>query len=258
MELNPELTASVVMDSEDKGESYTDIEVENHMYRTICCGSCGHEFRVPIYCGDRFCPVCSIPRRVRVRRRLEFLITHTPMEPGYGIKFLTLTIPSEPDLQVMLQRLVQAFRRLRQRAAWKRRVLGGAFIIELGRSTSGWHCHIHALIFAKYIKFEHLLIMWQSCSTGRGVFIKQVPTREAIGYLTKYLTKPAIPDVNYAEACEDLKHYRLFQPFGIWMKLLKDFHEFKAGCPECGGHTFFPLDLIYSERFTHASAWNSS
>lgn len=258
MKLNSELTASVLMDSEDKGESYVDIQIENHSYRTICCGTCGHEFRVPIYCGDRFCPVCSIPRRARVRRRLEFLVNHTPKEPGYGLKFLTLTIPSEPDLQFMLQRLVRSFRKLRNRSGWKRRVAGGAFIIELSRGVSGWHCHIHALLFAKYIAFERLLKMWQSCSGGRGVFIIKIPTGAAIGYLTKYLSKPSIPEFYYQEACEDLKHYRLFQPFGIWMKLLKEFHDFKAGCPECGGHTFFPLDLIYSDRFTHASAWNSS
>lgn len=250
MELNPELTASVVMDSEDKGESYVDIEIENHTFRTICCGNCGHEFQVPIYCGDRFCRVCSIPRRMRVRRRLEFLVTHTKKEPGYGLKFLTLTIPSQPDLSGMLEHLVRSFRKLRQRAGWKRRVLGGAFVIECSRSISGWHCHIHALTYSKYISFEYLLKLWLSCSGGRGVFIKQIPSREAINYLTKYLSKPVVPTNYYEEVSTSLKHYRLFQPFGCWMSLLKDFHESKPGCPECGSHTFFPLDLIYSDRFT--------
>jgi hypothetical protein len=253
MELNPEQTASVVMDSEDKGEDYVDVDVENHRYRRICCSHCGHEITVPIYCGDRFCPICGRPRLARVRRRLEFLTRNTPKEPGYGLKFLTLTIPSEPDLQGMLEHLVKSFRKLRQRSGWKRRVLGGAFVIECGRSVSGWHCHIHAIIYAKYITFERLLRMWISCSKGRGVYIKQINGLEIVNYLTKYLSKPVSPDVYSPEISTTLKHYRLFQPFGIWMKLLKDYIDLKPGCPVCGGHTYFPLDLIYSDRFTQPS-----
>lgn len=257
MEFNPELTASVRMDSEDKGESYIDLEVENHRYRRICCSHCGHEITVPIYCGDRFCPVCCRPRLARVRRRLQFLVRNTPKEPSYGLKFLTLTIPSEPDLQGMLEHLVRSFRKLRQRSGWKRRVLGGAFVIECGRSVAGWHAHIHSIVFAKYITFERLLKLWLSCSGGRGVYIKQIAGSEAVNYLTKYLSKPVVADNLMQETSLALKHYRLFQPFGIWMKLLKDYIDFKPGCPVCGGHTYFPLDLIYSDRFTQPSFLNS-
>jgi hypothetical protein len=258
MELNPEGTASVVMDSEDKGESYVDVEIENHRYRVICCAHCGHEITVPIYCGNRFCPVCSLPRASRVRSRLSFLIKNSNPKDGYGIKFLTLTIPSEPDLCIMLQRLVKSFRRLRQRAKWKQRVRGGAFVIEVTWSSAGWHCHIHALLFARYFPFDVLLGMWQRVSTGRGVFIKQIPPRVATHYLTKYLSKPSIPDVAFGEALVALKSYRLFQPFGCWMAMLKDWSEEKRGCPECGGHSFFPLDLIYSSSYCKNHPINSS
>jgi hypothetical protein len=158
----------------------------------------------------------------------------------------------------MLRSITLSFRKLRQRAAWKRRVLGGAFVVECGYGVAGWHCHIHALVFAKFISFERLLRLWLSCSGGRGVFIKAIPPSAAVGYLTKYLTKPNTPDRYFAEASASLKGYRLFQPFGCWMKLLKDFRDFKPGCPECGCHTFFPLDLIYSDHYTSPVHFNSS
>jgi len=138
------------------------------------------------------------------------------------------------------------------------RVLGGAYVIEVGRSVSGWHCHIHAIIFARYFTFERLLKLWMSCSTGRGVYIKQLPIGAAVGYLTKYLSKPAVSDRDMSEAVGSLKGYRLFQPFGNWMKLLKEFVEIKPGCPECGGHCFYPLDLIYSGALSAPVYSNSS
>jgi hypothetical protein len=235
------------VDPDGKGEDYVDVEIENHSYRQICCSNCGHEITVPIYCGDRFCPVCSRPRLARVRRRLCFLVKNTPKETDYAFKFLTLTVASQPDLPTMLKGITRSFRKLRQRATWKRRVLGGAFVIECGYGTAGWHAHIHAIVYAKFISFERLLKLWLACSGGRGVFIKAIPTAAVVGYLTKYLSKPATPESHYETATESLKGYRLFQPFGIWMKLLKEYVDEKPGCPECGCHSFLPLDLIYRD-----------
>ena len=246
------------MDSDEKGESYVDVEIENHSYRRLCCSHCGHEVTVPIYCGDRFCPVCSRPRLARVRRRLTFLCSFSSRSNGYALKFLTLTVQSEPDLQSMLSGLGKSFRRLRQRSEWRRRVLGGAYVFEVTKSVSGWHCHIHAIICSLYFPFERLLRMWMHCSSGRGVFIKAIPLGSAVGYLTKYLVKPSISDYDLPEAYSSLKGYRLFQPFGDWMSLLKKFVDIKPGCPKCGGHCFYPLDLIYSGACTTPVYSNSS
>jgi hypothetical protein len=251
----PALSTCVDIDPDGKGEDYVDVTIENHRYRQICCESCGYEITVPIYCGDRFCPVCSRPRLARVRRRLEFLIKHTPKETGYALKFLTLTVQSQPELPAMLRSITRAFRKLRQRAAWKRRVLGGAFVIECGYGVAGWHAHIHALVFARYFAFERLLKLWLSCSGGRGVFIKLIPPGAATNYLTKYLSKPATPESLTEIASDSLKGFRLFQPFGIWMKLLKDFHDTRPGCPNCGGHCWLPLDLVY--KTNNSSLWST-
>jgi len=100
--------------------------------------------------------------------------------------------------------------------------------------------------------------MWMHCSSGRGVFIKAIPLGSAVGYLTKYLVKPSISDYDLPEAYSSLKGYRLFQPFGDWMSLLKKFVDIKPGCPKCGGHCFYPLDLIYSGACTTPVYSNSS
>lgn len=246
------------MSSEDKGEWYVDPAVENHTYRTICCSHCGHELHVPVYCGSRFCPVCSRGRQFRVRQRLEYLVKNFPKENYARLRFLTLTIRSEADLSGMLPGLLRSFRRLRQRSFWRKRVMGGAFVIEITYGRLGWHAHIHAILYSKYLAFNRLLKLWMSVSTGRGVYIKEIPTSHAVGYLTKYLIKPAVP-TDFSETLNDiLKGYRLFQPIGNWINLLKDFHLEKRGCPRCGSHSWFPLLILYSKYSPANSLLNTS
>ncbi len=64
--------------------------MEAHEFREVTCTHCGHTITVPVYCGNRFCPICSVPRLSRVRRRLNWIVDHVDPPRGYGIKFLTL------------------------------------------------------------------------------------------------------------------------------------------------------------------------
>ncbi|MBA7673498.1 hypothetical protein ES703_81696 [subsurface metagenome] len=218
-----------------------------HFFQTIICAHCGHEIKTPVYCGNRFCPICSRPRLARVRRRLKFLVKETKMPTGSTFKHLTLTIQNQDDLPKMLKAIVKSFRRLRQRADWKNRVSGGAFVLEVTGRPGNWHAHIHACLVAKYFPFDLLLELWKKVSTGQGVYIQHKPVSMVVSHLCKYLSKPDVPDQVMEEICAELKSYRLFQPFGCWYKLMKKYVENQFLCPECSSHTWLPSDIWYDQ-----------
>lgn len=221
--------------------------VAHHEFRSISCLRCGHRIIVPVYCGNRFCPVCSVPRLSRVRRRLNWIVDHVDPPRGYGIKFLTLTIRNEPDLPGMLIRLVRSFRKLRQRAFWKQYVLGGAFVLEVTGRPGNWHAHIHAVIEARYIPYDQFVKLWLKVSGSRGVWIEKLPKKNVIGYLTKYLSKSSVPSEITDDVSDAISGFRLFQPFGSWYGVNLTFQTKKPGCPKCGCHDFLPSDILYRQ-----------
>ncbi|MBA7661151.1 hypothetical protein ES703_69164 [subsurface metagenome] len=222
-----------------------DDDLADHSFCQIACLHCGHTLTVPVYCGNRFCPVCSVARLSRVRRRLEWIVTHIDPASGYGFKFLTLTIRNEPDLAGMLKHLVKSFRKLRQRAFWKQYVAGGAFVLEVTGRPGNWHAHLHVIIEARFIPYDKLLALWKLVSGSQGVWIEKMPKKNIVGYLTKYLSKCSVPDFLTDDISEAISGFRLFQPFGNWYAVNLTFQTKKQGCPTCGRHSFLPMDILY-------------
>ncbi|MBA7706750.1 hypothetical protein ES703_115607 [subsurface metagenome] len=209
-----------------------------HEFVRIECICCGRFFDVPVYCGDRFCPVCSVTRRNRIRHRLEFLIENIDPPHGYRLKHLTLTIKNQQDLALMVSTLFSCFQKLRQTASWKAHVTGGAFVIEVKGCSGNWHVHIHAIIEAKYYKWAEIHKLWMQISPGRGVYIQNIPKDEVIRYLTKYLSKNDVPDRDRDELNEALKGTRLYQPFGSWYGINLKYVKPPPQCPDCKRSTF--------------------
>lgn len=152
-----------------------------------------------------------------------------------SIRFLTLTLQSQSDLGYMVRLLQRCFRKLRQRPAWKKRVTGGAFVIEFTHNDSGWHAHIHALIAGDYFPFALLLDEWQAVSKGRGVYIKQIPAGRAVSYVTKYITKAdeKLSDDDITLINRALFGIRLYQPFGEWHGWNISLKLEHPPCPDC-------------------------
>lgn len=215
-----------------------------HQFRRLVCSQCGLVLDVPIFCGNRFCPVCSVSRRSRVRDRLDFLSDNAELPKGSRFKFLTLTITSETDLPGMIKSLMLSFRRLRQRSIWKKYVHGGAFVIEVTSNGVMWHAHIHAILVSKFIPYFNLLNAWRAVSNGRGVYLKDIPKSDTVRYLTKYLSKPDVPDELLYAANFALKGTRLFAPFGSWFSLNKKYKKKKFPCENCTGTSWIDLDIM--------------
>lgn len=215
-----------------------------HCYRFLYCTGCGHRVSVPIYCGNRFCPICSTPRRRRSARRLNALIKKIRPRKPACLKMLTLTIPNTLDVGVGAQTIVQAFRRLRQRAYWRSHALGGAYVIEITGKPGSWHVHLHIALEAKFMSWRKLLQMWKAVSPGQGVYIQNIQSGPLTHYLTKYMTKPCIPEEYQQEVSDALTNFRLFQAFGSWHSVKVRISHPEFICPKCRNVSWLPEELV--------------
>ncbi|MCG8431026.1 MAG: protein rep [Candidatus Omnitrophica bacterium] len=209
----------------------------SHEFLRLCCYGCGKFINVPVYCGDRFCPVCMRPRLARLRKRLAFLVCEASRSNATRFKHITFTLRNMRDLPAMVKKLVSSFRKVRQSKLWKTYVDGGAFVIEVtyNQEHSTWHAHIHAIVQCNWIPWEKLLQTWLHASGGsRGVYIAKLPASQAVKYLTKYMTKPSVEPGQLPQVNQALKGLRLFSPFGTWYAINRTYEPAKHPCSDCG------------------------
>lgn len=162
------------------------------------------------------------------------------------IKHLTLTIKNDTNLKRMVKHLLASFRRMRNRKAFKAKIVGGAFVIELTKTGNTWHAHLHIVIQSHKVDWELLRDMWLKCSKGsRGVYIRNIPPDQAVHYLTKYITKSDLSLDDQLVATELLKNYRLFNPFGSWYAVNLEYVPETRFCPNCKQvGTLMPEDIF--------------
>lgn len=204
-----------------------------HLFTSVFCVNCGHTVPIPVYCHNRFCPVCSVHRNLLIRYKLSSFISSCQLRKYDSFKFLTLTIKNQPGLKEMTRELITSFRRLRQRSVWKKHVRGGACIIEVKPGKGGWHVHLHIVIESAFIPFQTLLAEWKSVSTGQGVYIKKLHNSQVVSYLTKYLTKEQYTEAEQNLMTDILRGVRLFQPFGSWYSPIQAIKRLRFHCPTC-------------------------
>jgi len=218
------------------------------------CNNCGHSWWVKFRCRTRVCPLCSY--KVMLDRS-KFLIelcrgmTHP--------KLLTLTMPTWTDDPKLGIRTLRAnFCRLR-RTKLMRKVVGGAYQIELKPKENGWHIHIHALLDAPYLPYQLIFSAWKKIT---GIDVPQIDIRAASDpkaqvYIAKYAAKSvgfdSSPDV-IVQWYLATKGQRLFGTFGKWYnKKLADIApelcppKPPCTCPRCGAEktTYLARDGPY-------------
>lgn len=177
----------------------------------------------PANCHDRLCTPCNTHRTMLLKTNAAASLRRERH------RFVTLTLRhSESPLSDQLDHLYASFRRLRQRALWKRNVTGGLAMLELQYNvhTHTWHAHLHILCTGHYFPQDELSRAWQAASRGSiVVHIKDAPNRKrVIGYILKYANKPIPPTVTHEpaalrEAILAVRNRRLVIPFGTWSKL---------------------------------------
>lgn len=215
-----------------------------HDWRSIRCYACGLVHYVPVYCGDRFCPVCNRSRRTRIRSRLQDLIKKTQLKNNENFRHMVLTIKSRENPGEMCRYLVKSFRKFRQSKIFKRNFSGGAFVIEITHSDAGYHVHLHICLQGMYADQCKLLESWRKSAGRAGLFIKTIPKDSIIKYLTKYMTKGTIEGEAKDLELKALRGLRLFTCFGSWHDLLPQWTKIPFVCPDCGGLEWQPFDKI--------------
>jgi len=206
----------------------------HHSFATLFCGHCGHVIRVPVYCGNRFCPECSKARTGRLRARVRAIVNSLQIQKNDSIKLLTITVPRQKSLADGVNLLVKSFRRLRQRAYFKKRVRGGAYFIEFKHTDEGWNPHLHVLIESAFLPVQILSKHLSSVGAGQICDIRRIPPGAAINYVTKYCTKLDLPKALQYQATEVLRNKRLFTVFGAWGGKKLPVGNSKAVCGDCG------------------------
>jgi len=218
----------------------------DHEFTSLQCKSCGKIHVVPLYCGNRFCSVCSGSRMHRIRFRLKSLMDVAQLAKGEKYVHMILTVKSQDDPKAMCKFLQSCFRKFRSRKIFKTHYSGGAYVLELTHSESGWHAHLHVVLQGEFCPQPELLSAWRSISGAAGLFVKFIPKNAIVNYLTKYMCKIELTPILSKEAGETLKKLRLFTVFGLWHNLLPAWSKVPYECPSCGCCQWLPL-MIYND-----------
>ena len=213
-----------------------------HLYKSIVCAHCGELIRVPVYCKNRFCEVCGPARQFRVREKIKHLLKCADFSSGYFLGMVTVSLPNTKELLPGVEALVRSFSRLRRSALWKRSIRGGVYVIEITGKPGSWHPHIHALVEQKFISWKAFHARWNALTGASAFHVKRIPTGAAERYLTKYLTKPPGSPERVLQIATDLRHTRLFQPFGTWHGKIGSWTKLPYPCPECGNTCWEPFE----------------
>lgn len=211
----------------------------NHTYRTIGCAECNTTLQVPISCKNRFCDICHADRRKRIRSKLDSIIQAEKLQPGHRYKMLTLTLPNFEDAGDGAKTLISSFRRLRQRQMWQNKVKGGCYVIEITGSPGSWHVHMHIIVNSTWFSYKKLRTAWSKCSPGRIIHISQIPAKESVRYVTKYMSKSEVASGHQQGLSQALQGVRLFGLFGSWHNLGLLFKLPKYACSCCGSEAIY-------------------
>ncbi|MEE9552648.1 MAG: hypothetical protein V3W18_00005, partial [candidate division Zixibacteria bacterium] len=124
----------------------------------------------------------------------------------------------------------------------------GVYVIEITGKPGSWHPHVHALVEQKFLSWKTFQSRWQALTGATAFHVKKIPAGAAERYITKYLTKPTGTPAEVAAIAADLRHVRLFQPFGSWHGLIGSWVKAPYGCPECGECVWYPFDQFVRDH----------
>lgn len=170
-------------------------------------------------CHDRFCVPCANENARKIKRVvLEWI-------KGKKLRFVTLTLKHHAEpLGELMDKLYDAFKRLRKTKAWTSRVAGGvAFFETTWGEKNRWHPHLHVLVEGTYFPQIVLVNEWTRITGDSHVVdVRAVKDlQKTAEYVAKYTAKGwnqsvlAREDV-LAEAVETLVGRRTATTFGTW------------------------------------------
>lgn len=202
-------------------------------YRFDACGSrvivcrdktCdGKYVLVGNYCRNRWCVPCGNARSAHLAECFKSALKNERS------RFITLTIRSDGEpLADLVEHLYASFRRLQRSQFWKNTITGGVAFLEtkFNHRKERWHPHLHLIVQGKFVPQKQLSEVWETVSGGsRIVDVRLIRSaNEAINYVTKYATKPALATIKdhpelLIEAILALHGKRMMIRFGSFRKI---------------------------------------
>lgn len=180
----------------------------------------------------------------RLKSRMREMLQGYRLRPNESFRAITLTVRSMPDLALMAKFVHKSFRTLRNRKLWRSLVSGGCFVAEITGRPGNWHYHLHIIAASYFMPWANLLNAWQQITGSTGVYIQRISSRKILGYLTSYVLKGADRSLNTLEMSEQLRGVRMFNPFGLFFKMLRPYKKKPFRCPSCGAINWMPWDSI--------------
>lgn len=212
------------VNSSPRGCSDKSDKADRYKRRAERIGSCAHavssrlcpdcNIRTVIranLCRDRLCPLCAWRRgkalAARLRHAVSYNIDHNSTNPPrYVLLTLTLKNCDWLQLQENIARMMEGWKKLSRRVAFRRAVLGWARTFEVTRGRDGKaHPHFHVLLevppeyFQKdgelYLEHDALVRLWGRClgvDYAPSIDVRAVRRGKvggAIAEVTKYLAK---------------------------------------------------------------------
>lgn len=169
-------------------------------------------------CRSRCCPRCAKFRANELTSKLIAVCRRMDSR-----RMITLTLRSvDHPLREQLIELRRCFGRLRRSKAWKSRVTGGVYTVEvtMNNDTGLWHPHLHAIVDGSYFPCMELKASWEKASNGSTIaHIRAVPSATAAArYVSSYVSKTSdavkFSDTQVAEWAEEVHGLRLASTFG--------------------------------------------
>lgn len=130
-----------------------------------------HKLTSAYFCKDKFCPMCSWRRSLKISRIL-YPVVEQLSKQNYRFLFITLTLKNchVDELEETIQKMNKAWYRLLMRSEIRKAWKGTIRVLEWTRreEDGSIHPHFHALIAVKstyfkaadYLKTERLAAMW--------------------------------------------------------------------------------------------------
>jgi hypothetical protein len=239
-------------------------------YNIFMC-NCGF-IKIPKKCNYRICPVCGKIRSINFYKKFINITRKKRIARSIfdkGLRFLTLTIKNQNNLEEGITKLYSSFTKLKRRDYCKTKLMGGLGVIEIKRGEDGlWNHHIHFIINSSFLDMKShkrkggdskLVQEWKKCTGDSGVLdIRRITSHEgALNYVLKYLTK-GIQDLTNEEKASFFKltfKRRLLFTFGKGEFYGIKFFKEKHACPDCGG--FYKYVLPNSEEYNLAQNYFS-
>jgi len=181
-----------------------------------CCSGCGKSWYIKNFCRLRVCPLCSF----RVSRERAKFMEYMCKDMAHP-KMITLTLPTWTKVpQDGIKYLRECFNKLRRTTLFKK-VVGGAYQIELKSKADGWHIHMHILLDCPFIPYQRLFSEWKTITKVKApqIDVRSADSEKARAYMCKYASKSADFEghfENVVDWYEAVKGQRLFTTFGNW------------------------------------------